>query len=106
MDLVLSWSDFFADNLYYDCIKNGFVQGTPVHWYLPTNIDRHYREQLTDEYRGTLPNGKPGYISRTKKNHLGDGEKMQRNFTGKIEERFNEIRDERAAAEAAEAEKE
>jgi hypothetical protein len=96
IDLIWAWSDFFADNLYFDCIKHGNIQGTPVHWWLPANIDAHYREQLTDEYRGEV-NGKKSYISRQKKNHLGDGEKMQRAMAPSIEERFNELRDERLA---------
>ncbi|HEX3817524.1 MAG TPA: terminase gpA endonuclease subunit [Chthoniobacterales bacterium] len=100
IDLVWAWSNFFADNLYYDCIKNGASIAGPIHWWLPTNIDRHYREQLTDEYRGE-ENGKPTYISRRKLNHLGDCEKMQRCFTGKIEERFDEIREERMEAESS-----
>jgi hypothetical protein len=100
LDLVLAWSDFFADNLYFDCIKNGASIAGPIHWYLPTNIDRHYRDQLTDEYRGTV-NGKKTYISRTKKNHLGDMEKMQRVFSGKIDDQFDVIRAERSAIEAA-----
>ena len=104
IDLVWAWSDFFADNLYFDCIKHGQVQDKPVLWWIPTNIDQFYRTHLTDEYRGTLPNGKPGYLSRTGENHLGDMEKMQRVFDGKVEDRFNELRDERRAELAAKAE--
>jgi hypothetical protein len=105
LDLVWAWSDFFASNLYYDCIKNGATIAGSVYWWLATNIDRHYRDQLTDEYYGEKPDGRMGFISRRKLNHLGDMEKMQRVMTGKIEERFDEIREERAALEAAAEEK-
>lgn len=105
IDLVWMVSDFFAHSLYFDCIKNGATMSGAMHWWLPTNLDRHYREQLTDEYYGEDPKTKrKTYISRRGLNHLGDGEKMQRGFSDKIEKRFDEIRDERRAAEEAAAE--
>jgi len=96
IDLVWAWSDFFAANLYYDCIKEGATQVGPLLWWLPTNIDKHYREQLTDEFYGTV-DGKKGFHSRRKLNHLGDMEKMHRVLSGKIEEFLDRVRSERRA---------
>lgn len=96
IDLVWAWSDFFAANLYYDCIKNGATMAGPVLWWLYTNIDKHYREQLTDEFYGEV-NGKKGFHSRRNLNHLGDMEKMQRVLAPTIEETLDEIRADRKA---------
>jgi hypothetical protein len=100
LDLVWAWSDFFAANLYYDCIKNGASIAGPIFWWLPTNIDTHYRQQLTDEYYGKDDRGRKTFISRRKLNHLGDMEKMQRVLAGEIEERLDRIREERRAQES------
>lgn len=90
LDLWLCWSDFFASNLYYDCIKWGTAFGRAILWWLPTDIDDDYRKQLTDEYKGD-----DGWTARTKNNHLGDTEKMHRVFSDGIEEGFDELREER-----------
>jgi hypothetical protein len=103
LDLVWAWSDFFAANLYYDCIKNGATMAGPVYWWLPTNIDKHYREQLTDEYYGE-ENGRKTFISRRKLNHLGDCEKMQRVLAPTIEEAMDRIREARRAEEKKKSE--
>jgi hypothetical protein len=96
LDLIWAWSDFFAANLYYDCIKEGATIAGPLLWWLCTNIDKHYREQLTDEFYGTVE-GKKGFHSRRGLNHLGDVEKMQRVLAPTIEERLDQIRAERRA---------
>lgn len=92
LDLWLCWSDFFAANLYYDCVKYGTAFGRPILWWLPTDIDEDYRKQLTDEYQGP-----DGWTTRTKTNHLGDTEKMHRVFSDTIESYFDELRAERKA---------
>lgn len=92
LDLWWCWSDFFAANLYYDCIKWGVEFGVPVLWWLPTDIDNDYRKQLTDEYQGE-ENGKRKWMTRTKNNHLGDCEKEQRVFKDKIEAIMDSIRE-------------
>lgn len=94
LDLWLCWSDYFAANLYYDCIKYGTAFGEPILWWLPTDIDGDYRKQLTDEYQS-----EDGWVTRTRNNHFGDGEKMQRAFADRIEMELDEIRAERAAEE-------
>lgn len=95
LDLWLCWSDFFAANLYYDCIKFGTAFGSPVLWWLPTDIDDDYRKQLTDEYQGP-----DGWATRTKTNHLGDTEKEHRALADSVEEVLDIARAERAEAEA------
>jgi hypothetical protein len=82
----------FAESL------DGYRQA-PAVWWLPTNIDADYRKQLTDEYLGE-ENGKRLWLTRTKTNHLGDCEKLQRVLAGTVEERLDKFRAERAAAEA------
>jgi len=96
LSLVWFWSDHFAANLYFDCIKDGECHGTPTNWWLPTNIDAHYRRQLTDEYLGE-DNGKRTWLTKTKTNHLGDCEKLQRVLKGKIEEMLEDVREARRA---------
>jgi hypothetical protein len=98
LDLWWCWSDFFAANLYYDCIKFGVEFGEPVQWWLPTDLDDDYRKQLTDEYQGE-ENGKKKWLTRTKTNHLGDCEKMQRAMRDQVEETLDIIRADRAAKE-------
>jgi hypothetical protein len=102
LDLVWYWSDFFAANLFFDCIKDGSSHGVPINWWLPTNIDANYRRHLTDEYLGEK-DGKRTWMTKTKTNHLADDEKLQRVLSGKIEERLDEIRDTRAAEEKADS---
>ena len=85
----LCWSDFWASNLYDDCIKFGSAFGQPVDWWLPVDIDDDYRKQLTDEYRTN-----DGWQSRSKNNHLGDCEKMTRCLSEKLEATFEELREE------------
>lgn len=104
LDLVWYWSDFFASDLYYSCIKDGAVHGTKILWWLPTNIDAAYRAQLTDEYQRE-ENGKRVWDTRKKCNHLGDCEKLQRVLSGKIEETLDDIREARALKEAEAAAK-
>ncbi|HKP92976.1 MAG TPA: terminase gpA endonuclease subunit, partial [Chthoniobacterales bacterium] len=99
LDLHWAWSDFFAANLYYDCIKWGREFGEIVHFWLPVDVDEDYKKQLTDEYQGE-ENGKRKWISRTKNNHLGDCEKMQRVMRDPVEELLDAIRDKRAEEEA------
>ena len=94
IDLVWYWSDYFAANLYYDCIKDGETMDAPVHWWLPTNTDKHYRTQLTDESQ-IEENGRRTWDARTKNNHLGDCEKLQRVFAGKVERLLEALREER-----------
>lgn len=99
LDLVWYWSDNFAADLYFSCVKDGASLTQPINWWLPTNIDEHYRRQLTDEYLGE-ENGKRKWLTRTKTNHLGDCEKLQRVMSGKIEELLDAIRADREEAEA------
>lgn len=93
LDLWLCWSDYFAANLYYDCIKYGTAYGQSIQWWLPTDLDADYRRQLTDEFQGP-----DGWTTRTKTNHLGDTEKMHRPLEDKIEETLDAVREERAIA--------
>lgn len=90
IDLLLCWSDYFASNLYDDCIRNGMEGDKPVYWFLPNDIDSEYRKQLTDEFRD-----KDGWRARTGNNHLGDCEKMQRVFADQIEIDLEAIREDR-----------
>lgn len=99
LDLVWFWSDHFAADLYFACILYGRAYETPIYWWLPTNIDDHYRAHLTDERR-VEENGKRIWKRRVK-NDLGDCEKNQRVLAGIVEEILDEIRAERAAAIAA-----
>jgi hypothetical protein len=92
LPLWLCWSNHFAAGLYYDRIKYGVIRGEPVHWWLPRDIDQDYREQLTDEYQEG-----DDWIARKKRNHLGDGEKMQIPLSGTVEEEFDAIRERRLA---------
>lgn len=92
LDLIWAWSDYFAADLYYTCIRDGVTVAGPVHWWLPTNIDRHYREQLTNE-RQVEENGKVIWKAFGP-NHLGDDEKMQRVLEGPVEEDLDDARDE------------
>ncbi len=94
LDLIWYWSALFTADLYYNCILHGAAHGETVHWWLPTNIDADYRRQLTDEYQGE-ENGKRKWLSRTKTNHLGDCEKLQRVLAPTIEETLDKIREER-----------
>lgn len=88
LDLWWCWSDFFARNLYYDCIRWGNEAGEPVHWWLPVDIDEDYKKQLCDEYRDEDNKWK----TRTKNNHLGDDEKMQRVLRDPVEEVLDAVR--------------
>jgi len=103
IDEVRYWSNYFAADLYYSCILDGKNSAGVINWWLPTNIDADYRKQLTDEYQGE-DRGKRVWMTRTKTNHLGDCEKLQRVLSGKIEEALDELRDARAAAEAKKSE--
>jgi hypothetical protein len=99
MDLVWAWSDFFAAQLYYNCIKDGNNSvGDLIHWWLPLDIDQHYRTQLTSERR-VEEHGKMIWKAFGD-NHLGDCEKMQEVLRDTVELRLNEIREERAEEEA------
>jgi hypothetical protein len=100
MDMVWFWSDFFTSDLYYNCIKEGKTHTDPVYWWLPANIDSHYRRQLTDTYQRE-ENGKRIWDTRTKNDHLSDCEKNQRVLSGKIEETFEELREARHESEVA-----
>ncbi len=104
MDLVWFWSDYFACNLYYDCIKDGATIAGTIYWWLPVNVDRHYKTQLTDELQ-IEKDGRRVWDSRTKNNHLGDCEKQQRVLSGFVEEILDGHRAERAAVEKAAEEK-
>lgn len=97
VELLLCWSDYFAANLYYDCIKYGVAFGKPILWWLPTDIDQDYRKQLTDEYQGP-----EGWTTRTKTNHLGDTEKYHRVLSDSAEE-YLQLRREARAEEIAAA---
>jgi hypothetical protein len=103
LDLVWFWSDYFACNLYYDCIKDGASVAGPVFWWLPVNCDAHYKAHLTDETQ-VEKDGRRVWTSRTKNNHLGDCEKQQRVMAGFVEECLDGHRAEagarRTAAEA------
>jgi hypothetical protein len=100
LDLVWAWSDYFAADLYYTCVRDGVTVAGPVHWWLPTNIDKDYRTQLTNE-RQVEENGKLVWKAFGD-NHLGDCEKMQRVFIGPVEEDLDDARAEyRATQEAA-----
>lgn len=103
LDLVWLWSDYFAADLYYTCIKDGSTVAGPVHWWLPVNIDKHYRKHLTSE-RQVEENGRRVWRPFDE-NHLGDCEKYQRGMSGTIEERLDEIRAIRAAEEKEKKEK-
>ena len=92
LDLWLCWSDFFAAYLYYDCIKSGRVHGEPLHWWLPADIDKDYREQLCDEYQDG-----DGWLTRHRNNHLGDCEKEQGVLDDTVEVRLDALREERNA---------
>jgi hypothetical protein len=100
LDLYWCWSDFFARNLYYDCVLWGTEFGDPVHWWLPGNLDDDYKKQLCDEYRDD-DTGK--WATRTKNNHLGDMEKMQRVLRDPVEELMDAIRAQRSIDEEAKA---
>lgn len=102
LDLVWYWSDHFAANLFFDCIKDGESHGTVINWWVPTNICRNYRDHLTDEYLGEK-DGKRMWMTKTKRNHLADMEKLQRVLQGRIEEFLDAIRAVRRAAEEAKA---
>lgn len=93
LPLWVCWSDHFSHNLYMDCIKYGSIHGETQHWWLPVDIDEDYRKQLTDEFKD-----EDGWHSRTRNNHLGDCEKMQRVLAGGADIRLEEIRDMRAKA--------
>lgn len=93
LDLWLCWSDYFAANLYYDCIKSGQAHGQPLQWWLPVDICADYKAQLTDEYQDG-----DGWLTRHRNNHLGDCEKMQRCLADSVEVSLDNIREQRAAA--------
>lgn len=46
---------------------------------------------MSDEYLGEK-DGKRCWLTKTKTNHLADGEKLQRVLSGKIEERLDALR--------------
>ncbi|HEX8312906.1 MAG TPA: terminase gpA endonuclease subunit [Chthoniobacteraceae bacterium] len=102
LDLVWYWSDYYASDLYYNCIKDGATLSGPVFWWLPTNLDADYRKQLTDEYQRE-ENGKRIWDTRTKTNHLGDCEKLQRVLAGSIEDELDAIRAERVVWEGTQS---
>ncbi len=94
LTLWLCWSDWFANNLYYDCIKNGVVHGsTPIHWWLPVDIDSDYRTHLCDEFKDG-----DGWVAKTGNNHLGDAEKMCRAYEDTVEAQLDALREERSKA--------
>ncbi len=95
LDLVWAWSDFFAAQLYYSAIRDGKNSlGETIHWWLPVNIDDHYRKQLTNEKQ---EEEKGKMVWKGKENHLGDMEKMQEVLRDTIEEQFEAIRAARRA---------
>ncbi|MEQ1862791.1 MAG: terminase gpA endonuclease subunit [Chthoniobacteraceae bacterium] len=100
LDLILFWSDYFAADLYYTCIKDGFTIAEngqkPVLWWLPRTLDRHYREQLTAE-RQVEENARVVW-KPFGPNHLGDCEKEQRVVADTIERRLSRLREERRKA--------
>lgn len=98
LDLIWFWSDFFARDLYFNCILHGNCYGAPINWWLPTNVDAVYKRHLSDE-RLVEEHGKRIFKTRVK-NDLGDTEKNHRVLSGKVEERLDEIRAARAAEEA------
>lgn len=104
LDHIWFWSDHFAADLYWACIKEGKLHDTVVHWWLPANIDEDYRKQLTDEYWGEK-DGKKKWLTRTDNNHLGDCEKNQRVLAGSVEQQLDDLREQRAAAAAKAAAK-
>lgn len=59
---------------------------------------------MSDEYQGEK-NGKRMWTTRTKNNHLGDCEKMQRVGVDKVEAILDDIREARRAKKSSENEK-
>lgn len=93
LDLVWFWSDHFAADLYFGCILYGKTYDTPIHWWLPVNVDQTYRDHLTDERR-IEENGKRIWKRRVK-NDLGDCEKNQRVLADIVEDVMDDVRAER-----------
>ncbi len=98
LDLWLCWSDYFANNLYIDCIAHGQENGVPLYWWLPVDLDDDYKKQLTNERK--TDEGWDG-----DNNHLGDTEKMQRCLKDTVEVRLDQARKLRAAEAFAAAKK-
>lgn len=102
LELLWYLDDYFKQQLYYHCIKEGKDQ----FWWLPTNLESDYRAQLTAE-RTVEQHGRLKWIVEGEQgNHLGDTEKMHEVLrTTVIEEILDQHRAARAAAEEAEAAK-
>ncbi|MEQ1862235.1 MAG: terminase gpA endonuclease subunit [Chthoniobacteraceae bacterium] len=99
IDLCWAWSDYFAADLYYSCVRDGVNGvGDAVQWWLPADLDKDYRTQLCAERQ--VEENQRLVWKAFGDNHLGDCEKMQRVLSGTIEEMLDEIRAERAAGAA------
>jgi phage terminase large subunit GpA-like protein len=96
LELVWYFDDWYKQQLYYHNIKE-----EKALWWLPVNLDRDYKAQLTAEYTAEK-NGKLVWeVAGEQGNHLGDTEKLHEVLREEIEKRLIEMIEDRDALEAA-----
>lgn len=97
LELIWYFDDWFKQALYYHNIKE-----QKALWWLPVNIDKDYKAQLTAEYTKEEHGKLVWAVAGEQGNHLGDTEKLHEVLREEIQNRLLELIDEREAAEEKE----